>query len=93
MDHATPSFQDEPPVSETLTPYDREHMVLYMRLLDSARDSADWREAVQILFGLDPASDPERCRRIYDTHLARARWMTEHGYRELVREDQKRQQK
>jgi hypothetical protein len=23
-------------------------------LLDSARDGADWREAVQILFGLDP---------------------------------------
>ena len=93
MDHATPSFQDEPPASETLTPYDREHMVLYLRLLDSARDGADWREAVQILFGLDPTSDPQRCRHIYDTHLARARWMTEHGYRQLVREDQKRQQK
>ncbi|MCF3947360.1 DNA -binding domain-containing protein [Acidiphilium iwatense] len=82
-------FFDEPPPSETLTPYDREHMVLYLRLLDSARDHADWREAVQILFGLDPDGDPARCRRVHDAHLARARWMSEHGYRELVRESQR----
>ncbi|PIO99486.1 DNA -binding domain-containing protein [Pleomorphomonas carboxyditropha] len=81
-------FLDEPPSSQTLTPYDREHMVLYLRLLDSARAGADWRKAVQILFGLDPACDPARCWHIHETHLARARWMTEHGYRELVRESQ-----
>lgn len=85
MEQPTPSFLDEPPVSQTLTAYDREHMVLYLRLLDSARDGADWREAAQILFGLDPAHDPQRCRHVHDAHLARARWMTEHGYRELIR--------
>lgn len=88
MGQKLPQFLDEPPSSQTLTPYDREHMVLYLRLLDSARDGADWRKAVQILFGLDPARDPARCWRIHQTHLARARWMTEHGYRELVRESQ-----
>ena len=84
-----PAFLDEPPRSQRLTPYDRTHMVLYLRLLDAARDGADWQEAVQILFGLDPKCNPQRCRRIHDTHLARARWMTEHGYRELVRESQR----
>lgn len=79
-------FLDEPPESEVLTAYDREHMKLYLRLLDAATDGADWREAVHILFGLDPECDPDRARRIHDTHLARARWMTTHGYRELVRE-------
>jgi len=49
MDQPTPPFLDEPPVSQTLTAYDLEHMALYLRLLDSARDGADWREAVQIL--------------------------------------------
>lgn len=88
MGHTEPPFLDEPPVSKTLTDYDREHMVLYLRLLDSSRDGADWREAVQILFGLDPVCEPQRCRRIHDAHLARARWMTEHGYRELVRSAQ-----
>jgi len=88
MESVMPSFLDEPPISETLTAYDRAHMVLYMRLLDSARDGADWREAVQILFGLNPAREPQRCRQVHDAHLARARWMTEHGYRDLVRSPQ-----
>lgn len=42
-------FLDEPPQSAALTAYDREHMKLYMRLLDAATDGADWREAVMIL--------------------------------------------
>jgi hypothetical protein len=82
-------FLDEPPPSQTLTSYDREHMVLYLRLLDAVRDGADWREAIRILFGLDPECDPDRCRLIHDSHLARARWMTESGYRELVKESQR----
>ena len=28
--------------------------------------------------------DPERAKRIHDSHLARARWMTENGYRHLL---------
>jgi hypothetical protein len=79
---------DEPPVGKSVTAYDREHMVLYLRLLDSARDGADWREAIEILFGLDPEHESDRCRHIYETHLARAKWMSEHGYRDLVRESQ-----
>ncbi|NOG70826.1 DNA -binding domain-containing protein [Roseicella sp. DB1501] len=89
MGQSPAQFLDEPPSSQTLTPYDRQHMVLYLRLLDSARDGADWREAVQILFGLDPEHEPARCKRIHQAHLARANWMTEHGYRELVRESQR----
>ena len=76
MESAMPPFLDAPPISQTLTAYDREHMVLYLRLLDSSRDGADWREAVQILFGLDTAREPQRCRQVHDTHLARAQWMT-----------------
>lgn len=90
MADATPTFLDEPPFDRGLTAYDREHTVLYMRLLDADRDGADWQEVVEVLFGLDPQADPERCRHIHDSHLARARWMTEQGYRELVREGQGR---
>ena len=89
MGHETPHFLDDPPASEQLTTYDREHMILYLRLLDASRDGADWREAVEILFGLDPNCDPQRCRHMHDTHLARAQWMTEQGYRYLVREGQR----
>lgn len=81
-----PEFLDEPPTSPVLTDYDRGHMKLYMRVLDAAADGADWREAVAIIFGVDPAAEPERARHVHDSHLARARWMTEHGYREILRE-------
>ncbi|MGR7995790.1 DNA -binding domain-containing protein [Xanthobacter sp. ZOL 2024] len=80
------AFLDEPPESSKLTDYDRTHMKLYLRVMDAATDGADWREVVSVLFGLDPAREPERARRVHDSHLARARWMTTHGYRLLVRE-------
>jgi hypothetical protein len=44
-----------------------------------------WTEVVSVLFGLDPDRDRERAQRVHDSHLARARWMTEHGYRDLLR--------
>lgn len=80
------AFLDEPPQSAVLTDYDREHMKIYMRVLDAATDGADWREAVAVIFGISPEADHERARRVHDSHLARARWMTEHGYRQLLRE-------
>jgi hypothetical protein len=84
MDESAPQFLDEPPQGQNLTTYDREHMVLYLRLLDAHRDGADWREAVQLLFGLDPDAELDRCKKIHAAHLARAQWMTEQGYRDLL---------
>lgn len=81
----TPPFDDCPPASPKLTPYDERHLATYLRLLDSAEAGADWREAVRLVFGLNPARDPQRARVVYDSHLARARWMTETGYCDLLR--------
>lgn len=78
-------LQDAAPTSATLTDYDRHHLKTYLRLLDAAADGADWREAAALVLGLDVAADPERARQTHDSHLARARWMTEHGYRDLLR--------
>jgi len=78
-------FLDEPPKSEHLTDYDRAHFVTYLRLLDAEADAAHWREVVRVVFGLDPDKQPERAMRVHETHLARARWMTENGYRDLLR--------
>ena len=80
-----PALLDEPPESTELTDYDRAHMKEYMRVHDAAADGADWREAVAVIFGIDPEAEPERARRVHDSHLARAQWMTEHGYRQLLR--------
>ncbi|SDD06922.1 Uncharacterized conserved protein [Bradyrhizobium brasilense] len=78
-------FEDTAPSGAELTAYDRTHVKLYMRLLDAAADGADWREAVQVLFGIDPEREPERARHVHDSHLARARWMAHSGYRRLLR--------
>jgi hypothetical protein len=78
-------FQDRPPDAAGLTDYDRHHLSAYLRLLDSSAEGADWREAVKIIFALDPAREPQRSRMVYDSHLARARWITQSGYRELLK--------
>jgi len=79
----TLSFLDEAPAGNLLTEYDRQHVKLYCRLLDAEADGASWKEAVEVLFGIDPKDEPERARKIHDSHLARAHWMTEHGYKIL----------
>lgn len=80
----TPAFEDRPPDSDRLTSYDERHLVTYLRLLDADDEGADWREAVKIIFGLDPEQEPARAQTVHASHLARARWMTEVGYRHLL---------
>ena len=69
----------------TLTDYDRQHFVTYLRLLDADSEGADWREVARIVLHIDPDREPARARTAFDSHLARAKWMTEHGYRHLLR--------
>jgi hypothetical protein len=78
-------FSDAPPVSETITDYDRRHLTTYLRLLDAETEGADWQEAARIIFGLDPRKDPDRAERVHASHLARAHWMTANGYDALIR--------
>lgn len=78
------AFRDSPPLTDRVNAYDEAHFATYLRLLDAAEEGADWREAAAVIFGLDPEAEPERAKRIHDSHLARARWMTETGYRHLL---------
>lgn len=80
-----PDVADNAPTAPILTGYDEEHLITYLRLLDAEKDGADWTEVARIVLHLDPDHEPERARRAWETHLARARWMTEHGYRHLLR--------
>jgi Uncharacterized conserved protein (DUF2285) len=78
-----PDVADVAPTTATLTAYDQEHLVTYLRLLDA--EGADWREVARIVLHIDPDREPDRARHAFDSHLARAKWMTEHGYRHLLR--------
>jgi len=82
-----PDVADMAPADSTLPPYDFEHLITYFRLLDADAEGADWREVACIVLHIDPEREPERARQAHESHLARARWMTEHGYRYLLRGD------
>ena len=79
-----PPMDDVAPTAARLTSYDERHAITYLRLLDAEADGADWREVARIVLHIDPEREPDRARRAWESHLARARWMTEKGYRHLL---------
>jgi hypothetical protein len=80
-----PNVDNLAPTDEVLTPYDDEHISTYLRMLDAEADNADWREVAAIVLHINPEQEPERARRTYDSHLARAKWMANKGYRHLLK--------
>ncbi len=80
-----PDVADTAPSNSVLIVYDEEHIITYLRLLDADAVGADWRKVARIVLHLDPVNEPDRARRALDSHLSRAKWMTEHGYRLLLR--------
>jgi hypothetical protein len=80
-----PDVADTAPSGSDLTAYDEEHLVTYLRLLDADVEGADWREVARMVLHLDPEHESDRARRAFESHLSRAKWMTQHGYRHLLR--------
>jgi hypothetical protein len=74
-----PDVADSAPNEPTLTIYDEQHVVTYMRLLQAEGEGADWREVARVVLHLDPEREPNRARSAYQSHLARAKWLTEQG--------------
>jgi hypothetical protein len=60
-------------------------MITYLRMFDANAEGAGWREVSRIVLHIDPDREPVRARQAYETHLARAKWMTHTGYRLLLR--------
>lgn len=79
-----PDVDDEAPTGPDITIYDEEHFVTYLRLLDADAEGADWTEVARIVLHCDPVADMARTRRCWESHLARARWMTKTGYRRIL---------
>jgi hypothetical protein len=79
-----PFFEDRAPEAQDLTAYDETHAKTYLRLLDAAADGAEWQEVAKIVFGIDPEREPERAKTMHHSHLARARWIAERGFRQLL---------
>jgi len=82
----TTAIADAAPQGDALTDYDRAHVKLYMRLIDAEDSGATLAEMARVLFAIEADAEPERARLAVKSHLARARWMTEVGYRLLLQE-------
>ncbi len=80
----TQTIADEVPWSDSLTAYDQAHLVVYLRLLDANADGASQHEMAEVILGIDPVKEPARAARAVDSHLRRARWMTQTGYRQFL---------
>ncbi|MBU2031555.1 MAG: DUF2285 domain-containing protein [Alphaproteobacteria bacterium] len=79
-----PDVEDEAPSGPDITIYDEEHFVTYLRLLDAQTDGADWTEVARIVLHRDPVAEAARTHRCWESHLARAQWMTKQGYRRIL---------
>lgn len=73
------------PSATIVTAYDKEHLVIYSDLLEAEADGADWDEAALLVLHIDPVREPERARRVWESHLARAKWMSDRGHGGLPR--------
>ena len=79
-----PMLADEAPGADMLTAYDEEHLITYRGLLDAELEGAEWDEAALLVLSIDPIREPDRARRVWESHLARAKWLVEHGYGRLL---------
>ena len=67
------------PTKKVVLDYDRRHLLIYAELLDAADAGIDWQAGSLAILGLDPTSDAEQARSCWESHLARARWITGEG--------------
>jgi len=58
-----PDVADTAPSDSALTVYDEEHLVTYLRLLDSDAEGADWREVARI-WSVAPGRSPQYPKRL-----------------------------
>jgi hypothetical protein len=62
MAQRDPVVADIAPSADTLNPYDKDHLVTYLRLLDASTRGADWTEAARFVLRMDPEQEPQRAR-------------------------------
>jgi hypothetical protein len=80
-----PSIAETAPTDPILTSYDEQHLIVYLRLLDAETDGADWQEVARVVLKLDPSVGAEGAKRTWSSHLERAHWLANSGYKHLLK--------
>ena len=73
------------PWDDKITPYDRDHFSHYLRLLDAVDEGASPDEMCRTILARDPVADPDGAKKTLESHLARARWICEQGYKDMLK--------
>lgn len=79
-----PPLADKAPNSLRITTYDEAHFVVYLRLLDAKSKDASDEAMLAIILEAAPLMGREKARRALQSHLKRAVWMSDEGYRGLL---------
>lgn len=79
-----PPIADKVPRSDTITDYDAQHFVTYLRLLDAEQEGASQAEMARHILGIEPNEEPVRAQTAVESHLDRARWVAEQGLLDLL---------
>ena len=55
------------------------HITTYAVLLMAEAEGASWRHIARVTLNIDPEREPEKARRAWTSHLARAQWLSTTG--------------
>jgi hypothetical protein len=69
-----PACADEAPAGKLFTVYDKEHFSMYGHLLLWLTEGATREELYEHMFGVDAKVEPDRARKMFDSHVGRAKW-------------------
>lgn len=73
------------PWDDKITPYDKAHFSRYLRLLDAVDTDATSDDMCLAILDRDPTANPDGAKKTLESHLARARWLSEQGYKDLLK--------
>ena len=73
------------PWDDKITLCDKAHFSRYLRLLDAVDAGANSDDMCRAILDRDPVADPAGAKKTLESHLARARWMYEQGYKDMLK--------
>ena len=76
-------LREAAPSGDLVTDYDRAHFQLYIRLLDARSAGASSDDMCRFILEIDPTTDPESAHKLLKSHLERADWMSNVGFRQI----------
>jgi len=82
--HRTRPLAEKAPRSPIITAYDEAHFAIYLRLLDAKSKAVSEEAMLEIILDAAPSMSHDKARRTLLSHLKRAIWMSDEGYRGLL---------